>query len=221
MDDPEPEIRAAWHEVAGDRFDTVVNDLLLRHGEPHRRYHTSAHVMSVLRHVREICANDAQARTIDESGRQLILAAALFHDAIYNPASATNEDDSARLALAHLEWLPWSDDRRLAVAQLIRGTKDHVPRSWVEAVLFDADLAILGAAPAPYETYVRDVRAEYAYVDDIAWRQGRVAVLDTFLSRPRIYATSYMYDQREARARANLSRERAALAMPSSFGPPT
>ena len=80
------------------------------------------------------------------------------------------------------------------------------------AVLFDADLAILGASPAEYQAYVTGVRAEYAHVDDAGWRTGRAAVLQTFLDRDPIYATPTMRADRERRARANLAAELAALA---------
>jgi predicted metal-dependent HD superfamily phosphohydrolase len=89
-----------------------------------------------------------------------------------------------------------------------RGDQDSVRQT---AILVDADLAILGADPQAYQAYANGVRAEYFVVDDEHWRIGRGRVLRTFLDRPRIYATEYMYDEREHRARANIEAELATL----------
>ena len=110
----------------------------------------------------------------------MVRAAALFHDAIYDPRSPTNEADSAPLAAGALA--PARLGRRSAwhaVAALIEATAGHdtaVARGDAEAaVLFDADLAILGSSPAEYQAYVTGVRAEYAHVDDAGWRTGRAS----------------------------------------------
>ena len=79
------------------------------------------------------------------------------------------------------------------------------------AVLVDADLAILGADPAGYSTYVTGVRL-YRHVSDEEWRSGRAAVLEAFLERPTIYSTPTGRDRWETRARANLAAELAGLA---------
>jgi predicted metal-dependent HD superfamily phosphohydrolase len=203
---PEAALRRCWHGLGGDDG-AVLDDLLARHREPHRRYHTAVHVMWVLRHVDEVVTDDIDAPAVR--------AAALFHDVIYDPRSATNEVDSARLAagaLASLDWPPVRYDR---VGVLIEGTAGHdtaVARGDPEAaVLFDADLAILGSSPAEYQAYVTGVRAEYAHVDDAGWRSGRATVLRTFLDRQQIYVTPTMRAARERRARANLAAELAAL----------
>jgi predicted metal-dependent HD superfamily phosphohydrolase len=95
---------------------------------------------------------------------------------------------------------------------MIRGTADHRdPPDLDTAVLFDADLAVLGADPAGYGDYVRGVRAEYGHVDDAGWRAGRASVLQSFLDRPSIYATDPGRRRWESTARANITAELAAL----------
>jgi len=203
---PEAALRRCWHELGGDDG-AVLDDLLARHREPHRRYHTAVHVMSVLRHVDELLVAGIDA--------PVVRAAALFHDAVYDPQSATNEEDSARLAAGALASLDWAPARYDRVGVLIAGTAGHdaaVAQGDPDAaVLFDADLAILGSSPAEYQAYVTGVRAEYAHVDHAGWRSGRATVLRTFLDRQQIYVTSKMRAARERRARANLAAELAAL----------
>ncbi|MEO6124943.1 MAG: hypothetical protein ABIR32_14660 [Ilumatobacteraceae bacterium] len=203
---------------AGSGADSIVSDLLDRHAEPHRRYHTAEHVMWVLRFIARLSSDCVEARGMD---RAAVDAAALFHDAVYDPRSDTNEADSATLASAHLRRSGWDDERIATVERLIVATAGHQPTSGhqvtdaAEAVLLDADLAILGATPDDYATYVGDVRAEYSFVGDERWRAGRADVLCSFLDRERIFATSTMLIERESRARANLAAELAALRSPS------
>lgn len=208
MTAPDVELARVWHRVAGRSHDDVLARLLARHREPHRRYHTATHVLWVCRHVGELAAVQP-VRDLDA-----VLAAALFHDAVYDPHRTTNEADSARLAQHELLEVGWSTDRTAEVSRLIQLTAAHAaPDDDVDAaVLVDADLAILGADPAAYQAYVTGVRQEYAHVDDHGWHSGRSAVLHSLLDRPTLYATATMRATREHRARANITAELAALA---------
>jgi predicted metal-dependent HD superfamily phosphohydrolase len=203
---PEAALRRCWSDLGG-ADETVADDLLARHREPQRRYHTAVHVMWVLRHVDELVDDRVDA--------PVVRAAALFHDAVYDPRSTTNETDSAALASRALSPLGWAPERVRLVAELIEGTARHDPVVAAArpdaAVLFDADLAILGSSPAEYQAYVTGVRAEYGHVDTAGWRAGRAAVLRGFLERDPIYTTAAMRAARERRARANLAAELASL----------
>lgn len=210
MSSPDVALRRCWHELGGTDG-AAIDEVLARHREPHRRYHTAVHVMWVLRHVDDLLP----ATGVDAP---VVRAAALFHDVVYDPRSSTNEADSAALAQAALAPLGWSGARLDRVGELIDGTATHDPAVAATqpdaAVLFDADLAILGSAPAEYQAYVTGVRTEYDHVDEPAWRVGRAAVLRHFLERDPIFATSTMRAARERRARANLSAELAGLEPP-------
>ena len=99
--------------------------------------------------------------------------AAFFHDAVYDPQRRDNEEQSAALAERVLERAGLAAGaRRRTVGDLVRATA--APRgdrpTPDRAVLLDADLAVLGSEPAAYQAYVTGVRAEYAHVDDEAWR---------------------------------------------------
>lgn len=210
---PDLELATAWQQYVDrhGRHRDRLDALLARHREPHRRYHTAVHVMWVVRHVHELAA----AEPVDRLDQ--VVAAALYHDAIYDPTRADNEHVSAELArrdLASFGWAPEAVDR---VASMIEATAhgaaaDHEPVSSVDtAVLLDADLAILGADPATYDAYVRGVRVEYGHVDDAAWCAGRAAVLASFTARTAIYVTATGRTRWGDRARANLAAELATL----------
>jgi len=201
-----------WHRVAVRTHDDVIERLLARHREPHRRYHTATHVMWVCRHVDRLIA-DQQSVGRPVGDPDAVRVAALFHDAIYDPRSATNEADSATLVDGCLTEIGWSPDRRALVRRLVELTAGHqVDESdTAGGVLLDADLAVLGSPANEYQHYATAVRAEYAHVDDGAWRVGRARVLQQFLDRPAIFVTSAMRAEREHRARANLTAELATL----------
>ncbi len=208
MSDHELELEVAWQRhVTADR--ALLDGLLARHREKHRRYHTATHVAWVIRHVDELAAAEP-VEHLDE-----VVAAGFYHDAVYEPASPANERASARLARRDLGSIGWSDDAVGRVGSMIEATEHGAagaqPATGDTAVLLDADLAILGAEPAAYSTYVTAVRAEYRHVADDEWRTGRAQVVRGFLERPTIYLTAAGRNRWEARARANLTAELAAL----------
>ncbi len=219
MTQPEIEIRGVWRQIVGNHFDRHIDSLLGRYAEPHRQYHTATHIMLVLRDL-----HDA-ARAVRAQPSAEVLAAALYHDVIYDPRANDNEVRSADLAATRLSDIGWSYTRCRSVAALVLATAGHlVQRDPADgndsidaadavdtALLLDADLAILGADPGAYLAYVNGVRAEYSHVDDDQWRSGRTAVLRRFLDRPRLFITEYMFSSYEHRARANIEAEVAAL----------
>ena len=216
MTQPETEIRSAWRHIAGPAHDGYVDALLIRYAEVHRHYHTATHIMFVLRHLHDMARQSAVQPSPE------VIAAGLYHDAIYDPMVHNNEALSAVLAAKDLAELGWTTQRRDSVAALIIATAGHLAeparsgrhgddRADDTAMLLDADLAILGAEPGAYQAYVNGVRAEYAHVDDGQWRTGRSMVLQRFLDRSRLFVTDYMYTAAEHRARANIEAELAAL----------
>ena len=209
------ELRAAWSEAVGtspeawEAFDDVVG----RHRAPQRQYHGVRHVTWTVRHVRELAAIVTVA---DEAA---VIAAAFFHDAVYDVTADDNEGRSAALAERVLGGLGWSADRCSRVAELVRATAGHAPtEDPEEAVLLDADLAVLGSEPAAYEAYVTGVRAEYGALDDEQWRTGRGAVLRRLLGRQPLFSTEAGRSRWERRARANMAAELASLEPPTEPG---
>jgi predicted metal-dependent HD superfamily phosphohydrolase len=211
MTQPESEIRSTWRHLAGPHHDGYVDSLLSRYAEPHRRYHTATHIMLVVRHLHDMCRASGTPPSPE------VLAAALYHDAIYEPATDDNEARSADLAARQLGEIGWPVVLCDAVAAMILATSGHLVPDTAQNVdadttlLLDADLAILGAEPGAYLAYVNGVRAEYAHVDDAGWVAGRGHVLHGLLERPRLFITQYMHDMYEHRARANIEAELASL----------
>ncbi len=214
------ELRVAWLQYvssspAGTRsFDNV----LARHRQSHRHYHGVRHLRWVVRHALELIAAPRAGQTgasqTGASDAGVIVAAAFFHDVVYDATRSDNEAASARVATRSLIELGWEPDRVDRVASMILATATHTsqPDDLDTAVLLAADLAVLAAEPSAYGDYVRGVRREYAHVSDTAWRAGRSGLLRGLLQREHIYDPGLGLDRWELRARANIAAELAELA---------
>jgi predicted metal-dependent HD superfamily phosphohydrolase len=204
-DRPPTPVELAWAEHLGAGSD-LLDRLVIRYRERQRRYHKIGHIEAVLVSIAALTEHEQ----VNDLGA--IVAAVLYHDAVYEPQHPANERASARLARRDLIALDWADDRADAVAAMIEGTKTHLdPVSSDAAVLNDADLAILGADETEYGRYTNAVRDEYNHLDDREWNDGRVAVMQAFLDRDSIYATTTGRGLWEASARANVSAEIASI----------
>jgi predicted metal-dependent HD superfamily phosphohydrolase len=202
-----------WRDLAGrlaclgPGIETVLDELVRAYSEPHRHYHTTEHIASLL-------------RLMDEHGqgvidRDAMVLAMLFHDVVYDPARHDNEQASADLA----------DERLTALAfpgQLVAKVKSYILASQHAlgppriadtdlALLLDLDLSILAAAPAEYRAYAQAIRREYNHVPDATYRLGRRRILEGFLTRSPIYRTKQLHVLWDKQARANILGEIAAL----------
>lgn len=204
---PDQSLSAAWLQlmndlgVAPDPAAAAFTRLTRRYGEPHRHYHTLAHIAHVLQVVQQLASQTQNLTHVQ--------LAAWLHDVVYDPRAPDNEAQSAAYSARLLQQLAQPPPLIAAVQQLILLTRhDQTPPPDRDArVLLDADLAILGAPPAAYQTYAAAIRREYHWVDDDAYRQGRTAILQTFLQRPTLYHTATMRASHEQRARHNLQHE--------------
>jgi predicted metal-dependent HD superfamily phosphohydrolase len=170
-----------------------------------RYYHTLPHIRHVLQVV------DSLGHKI-ENGTAVRLAA-WYHDIIYDSTAKDNEEKSAELAGQRLKEIRLPAEIIAETTRLILLTRQHTtPDNDANGrVLLDADLAILGASREQYQAYARAIRQEYAWVEDEAYRQGRKKVLESFLTRPRLYCTSELFEALEGPARRNIAAEIATL----------
>lgn len=189
--------RALWSGDAVDG-DAIYRDLVARYAEPHRAYHTLDHVADCLHwldEVRPLLARPDEAEW-----------AIWFHDAVYDPQRADNEERSAALAAEALTALAVDAAVGARVADLIRLTSHTTDALTADgAVVCDIDLAILGAPPQRFEQYDAAIRQEYAWVPEAIFRRERERVLAGFLGRSRIYHTFVMSEKCERQARVNIA----------------
>ena len=233
---PPSSVRESW-----------INILRNAYSAPRRRYHTMAHIQSMVGQL------DGIADSMNVTGQQLqILQLAIwFHDVVYDipTESGRNEIESALLFQeyareAKLVWIAPSrrssqiPEVENAVIHLILCTLKHttIPifpselqftkRVTVEkllqehattphllenteliALFLDLDLSVLGMSEDDYDTYAKQIREEYSHYSSTEYNEGRIALLQGFLQRERLYFTDYFYTKYESMARKNIQRE--------------
>jgi predicted metal-dependent HD superfamily phosphohydrolase len=196
--------RASWQRCwtslarTGDGA-AVRDELLRRHAEPHRKYHT-------LQHLRECLEWCERAAHLAEQPAEVELAL-WFHDAVYVLRGAENEWQSAELARASLQAGGASPEAIAPVAELVLATRHTALPVLPDAqLLVDIDLAILGAPEQRFAEYEAQIRDEYAFVPQILFKPKRRKILASFLARERIYSTPFFFEALERQARLNLGR---------------
>jgi predicted metal-dependent HD superfamily phosphohydrolase len=202
-DDHRVELLTRWNTTLPQQSE-LGESLITRYSEPHRRYHTTKHLLAVLTVIDQLA---------DDHDLFLVQLAAWYHDAVYAiPAGQlSNEEASARLALRELSLVGLEQEDLNQIARLVRLTETHLPgpRDPEGELLCDADLSILASDPVQYADYVAAVRAEYAQVPEEQFLAGRLAVLSELADRE-IFRTSKGRQLSDA-ARANLTAEIDAI----------
>ena len=189
---------STWQALRLPAPDGVLDALLARWAEPHRKYHTRQHLAECL------ALFDAHRGLAGHPGE--VAVALWFHDAVYDIARHDNEAASADWARRVLRDAGAADEVVARVEALILATRhSQVPATADEGLLVDIDLAILGAEPARFDEYERQIRDEYAFVPEDVFRDKRAGILRGFLARPVLFATPVMRARFEAPARVNLA----------------
>ena len=171
--------------------------LVAMYSEPHRCYHNLAHIEDCLGEF-----DRAKQLATDPTAVELAI---WFHDAVYDPRAADNEERSAELAKDWLSDLHASDALTDSVGRLVLATKSHDASLHADApLLADVDLSILGKPPEQFWQYERQIREEYAWVEKSVFAAKRAEILRRFLARERIYQTDIFFHRMEAQAQANL-----------------
>jgi len=184
-------------------------ELVRRYAEPHRRYHDLGHVRFVERTAAEL----AGPLGVAGAAAHVLAVAALAHDVVYAGRPGADEEASATWVRDRLTQAGADPAQRDEAARLVAATASHAaePGDVLAAVLFDADLAILGSTEADYDAYAGKVREEYAGLPDDLWRAGRSAVLGELLGRAALYVTPPAARRWTVAARRDLAREIATL----------
>lgn len=184
----------------------LLHQLEKKWQEPQRAYHTLDHLesgLALLGEYRHLAARPPELEL-----------AFYFHDAVYDPTRADNEEQSAELAATALAQAGASRELIERIAALILFTRHQAepPGDPDAQLLVDVDLAILGAETQIFDRYESAVREEYGFVPKAIFRRKRREILASFLARPQIYLTPALHERFEAKARENLTRVVAALA---------
>lgn len=211
-----PHLKERWLRLLGtgkrsqqeeEAWLAELDNVLERYAEPHRAYHT-------LRHIEHCLAELDAAQEIVFFDIRTLELAIWYHDVIYDTKSKGNEEASALLARRVLPGHGFAPDFVQAVSRMITDTahEDSPIENYNSKLMLDIDLAILGQPEERFDEYEREVRTEYGWVSEEAFRAGRTAILQKFLDRPTLYRLPYFQRKYEAQARKNLARSIEQLA---------
>ncbi|ABD83179.1 HD domain-containing protein [Saccharophagus degradans] len=177
---------------------STYTQLCAAYTETHRFYHTLQHINACLIHL-----NNTERLATEPDHIALAL---WFHDAIYQPFSTNNEQQSADWAQRFLVGLNASPALIDNVYRLIMATAHNSePQHDDERLIVDIDLTILGAPPTIFEEFEQNIRNEYKRVPTFIYKSKRKKILQQFLARPRLYYFDYFFDMFETQARENLN----------------
>lgn len=184
-----------WRRLKPDGDGSAVfHDLVRRYSEPHRAYHTLAHI--------EHCLDEFEPVRATARDPDAVELALWFHDAVYRPRATDNEARSADLVR------PISE----RAVPLILATRHAAPPEDPDAELIvDVDLAILGQPADRFDRYEAEIQIEYSWVPGFLFRRKRAALLRSFLERTSIFRTPHFRARYEVTARSNLERSLAKL----------
>lgn len=197
-----------WAELGipeSARLRDLFAELAARYAEPHRFYHTAQHLEECFERWSDLREQSRHPAEVE--------AALWFHDAVYDTHSGANELRSADLARDTSLDLGVDAVSAGRIHDLILSTRHTaMPVEGDARLIVDTDLAILGARPARFAEYERQIRQEYAWVPEKVYRERRAEVLRGFLMRPYIYSTDLFRSRYEQRARENIGQSLQALA---------
>lgn len=151
----------------------IKPEVLKRYDEPHRFYHNWEHIQSMLdQYKREKPSN--YGPTADN----IMFAAIVFHDIIYDPLAQDNEQLSALLFEESLcTHNVFKSDSVRIVQNMILETKNHRPTSDLSSFLCKLDLAILTAPLEQQIAFENKIFKEYQYYSSTAYKEGRIGIL--------------------------------------------
>ena len=179
-------------------------DLIRRYYEPHRYYHNYSHIRDLLNKL------EFYKDLIAENQYENVRTAIWYHDAIYDPTSSTNEQDSADLYRKVQHW------GGSIVKAMILSTKDHVlpdPKIFMyskearDACAIFQSLDLSGFADIQeMEKNSINIRHEFVHLTDEQWFETRIKFLSDLLNKT-IFPDEFLNSIWESSAKKNIESE--------------
>lgn len=175
---------------------------LLRYAytERHRYYHNLTHIEACLKELEKV-------RSLCQSPDAVELAI-IYHDVVYVPGSAVNEQASADRASYDMDRLNLSPVLKSSVCSMIKQTCHRgIGTDGDSRILLDIDMSILSKDKSEYIDYENGILREYEpIVTEENLVAGRLSFLMNLIELKAIYQTQYGLDNYEAKARANITK---------------
>jgi predicted metal-dependent HD superfamily phosphohydrolase len=145
------------------------------------KYHNADHTLHPTKGVVAVANNLAILENISEHDRELLIAAAYFHDTGYIREYDNNEPIAARMAGRILKLIGYNPEEVEKVQKMILATDPEVePKTHVEKILCDADLDNLGREDfSKLDEKLREGRRLRGIdvSDDVTWHRSTLELL--------------------------------------------
>lgn len=186
-------------------IDQYIRDLF-REELPHGiKYHDADHTLHPTRGVVAVANKIALAEKISERNRELLIAAAYFHDTGYIREYDKNEPIAARMAGRILKLIGFEPDEIKKIQNMILSTDlAREPQTHLEKILCDADLDHLGREDfLELDGKLRQGRGNRGIDvdDDKKWYEGTLALI-----RNHRFYTQYQKELREEKKKENIQK---------------
>jgi predicted metal-dependent HD superfamily phosphohydrolase len=169
------------------------------------KYHDADHTLHPTGGVVAVANNIAIAENISEHDRELLIAAAYFHDAGYIREYGKNEPIAARMAGRILKLIGYQPDEIKKIQKMILATDlEREPESLIEKILCDADLDHLGREDFfELDEKIRQGRRARGIdvSDDAKWYKGTLGII-----KKHRYYTESQKQKREKKKQENIKR---------------
>lgn len=190
---------ALWKRCAvnGAARVDIYEELVRRYAEPHRHYHTSAHI--------EHCLAQFDLATSRMDNPDAVEMGLWFHDVIYEPGSSDNEQRSAELFNGLSDGHVDAEFLRIVNDLIMVTAHPEHPRSLDEQYIVDVDLSSFGLPWDKFRADSEAVRREYRHQADEEFYPGQIRFLRKLLARRTFFFTEFFRARYEAGARANIA----------------
>ncbi len=176
----------------------VYEGLRAHYSEPHRRYHTPAHLNHCLRQF------DLADSLMDDP--DAVEMAIWFHDVIYNVPTTDNELKSAQYFTELARGRADSGFCQNVYNMILTTTHQQLPTRKDDKYLVDVDLSSFGL---PWDEFRRDsvsVRDEFADRPDREFYNAHIKFMQSLIDRRHFFATEFFRKKYEKSARDNVER---------------
>jgi predicted metal-dependent HD superfamily phosphohydrolase len=169
------------------------------------KYHDADHTLHPTRGVVAVANNIAISENISEHDRELLIAAAYFHDTGYIREYDKNEPIAARMAGRVLKLIGYQPGEIKKIQKMILSTDlEREPESHIEKILCDADLDHLGRDDFfELDAKIRQGRRARGIdvSDDAKWYKGTLGII-----KKHRYYTESQKQKREKKKQENIKR---------------
>ena len=199
-----------------DMFDkNPLKDIL---SAPDRVYHGLGHVEDLLDLIKNA--------PVSEKDKELLSAAAWFHDIVYDVKSGSPENEEKSIAFFRNYPTSFNTENKKRIEAIVRATsahlKDETHDDHLINLFLDFDMHSFGRSYDVFSHYSGQVRDEYlaaGYDKDLV-ASGQASFLEKLLAKDKIYRTEYCASW-ENPARENIKKRLLEEKMPSTAKTPS